>query len=174
MNQLKMAGKRWSIEEDENLKKEITNNLNINEIAINHQRTVTSIKCRKLELAYKEYEKGQTDSPIICLKFKINHEDLHNWISKKRNKQINKVTKEKIINKTSKKRGRKPKQNLNIDDINKISKKRGRKPKQNLNIDDINYLRQDIFEIKNSILLIHKKLDEIIDTNNAIYEFENE
>ena len=154
MNQLKMAGKRWSIEEDENLKKEITNNLNINEIAINHQRTVTSIKCRKLELAYKEYEKGQTDSPIICLKFKINHEDLYNWISKKRNKQINKVNKETIINKTS--------------------KKRGRKPKQILNIDDINYLRQDIFEIKNSILLIHKKLDEIIDTNNAIYEFENE
>ena len=154
MNELKMAGKRWSIEEDENLKKEITNNLNVDEIAINHQRTVTSIKFRKLELAYKEYEKGQTDSPIICLKFKINHEDLYNWISKKKDKQINKVTKEKIINKTS--------------------KKRGRKPKQILNIDDINYLRQDIFEIKNSIFLIHKKLDEIIDTNNAIYEFENE
>ena len=49
-NQPIYAGRKWTIDEDEQLKKEYLSKLPINDIAKNHQRSMGSIKSRIVKL----------------------------------------------------------------------------------------------------------------------------
>jgi hypothetical protein len=53
------AGSKWLLDEDEKLVKEITDKKTIEEIALEHKRTIGGIRSRIIShILYKEYKEG--------------------------------------------------------------------------------------------------------------------
>ena len=79
------VGKRWLPEEDEQLLKEIEDNKTYEEIALEHQRTVTGVKSRVVSIIifplYKN-ENNQSNIDNLAIKFNIEHEILEKYINK--------------------------------------------------------------------------------------------
>ena len=79
------VGKRWLPEEDEQLLKEIEDNKTYEEIALEHQRTVTGVKSRVVSIIifplYKN-ENKQSNINDLSIKFNIEHEIIEKYINK--------------------------------------------------------------------------------------------
>lgn len=146
----KNLGKLWTKDEENLLLQELSENFDIEKIAINHERTSGGIIAKINDIAYKMYV-DNISIPEIIEKTKLDEKKIEEVIEKKKlkiesgkNRDILKIDnscKVKVIKKT-----------LDID--------------SNKNNSDIIEIKNDIKELK----ILMKKMNEMI---KAIYEFEN-
>jgi len=85
-------GKKWLATEDEQLLKEISENLSHDEIAVRHHRTASAIKSRLLLLAYNMHKDNKT-LEFISDKIKIGIAELKLYLDKKIITEKNKLEK---------------------------------------------------------------------------------
>jgi hypothetical protein len=78
---LSRIGNPWSSEEEEKLLNELQNNITINNISQNHQRTMTGIISRIKQIALKMYNSG-TDIGEIIEATKLSHNEIKIIIEK--------------------------------------------------------------------------------------------
>jgi hypothetical protein len=109
------AGNRWSIEEDNKLVEEIENSKVYEEIALNHKRTILSIKSRVIsQIIYPKYKDNiENDIEKISMEYNIDTELIIKYINKIKTNEI-------ISNRPNKKEILEYLQNLDnkINDIN--------------------------------------------------------
>lgn len=75
-------GERWDIEEDKILLKELEDNIDKNEIAKSHNRTLDGIIGRQKGIAYNMYLEAATEEEIIRVT-KLSIKQIHDTIAKK-------------------------------------------------------------------------------------------
>jgi len=85
------AGTKWTIEEDKQLVQEIADNKSYEEIALEHKRTILSIKSRVIShIIYPKY-KDDIENEKISIEYKIDNELIIKYINKlKTNNNIQK------------------------------------------------------------------------------------
>jgi len=114
------AGNRWSIEEDNKLVEEIENSKVYEEIALNHKRSILSIKLRVIsQIIYPKYKDDiENDIEKISMEYNIDTELIMKYINKIKTTQI--IQKSIISNRPDKKEILEYLQNLDnkINDIN--------------------------------------------------------
>jgi hypothetical protein len=114
------AGNRWFIEEDNKLVEEIENSKVYEEIALNHKRTILSIKLRVIsQIIYPKYKDDiENDIEKISMEYNIDTELIMKYINKIKTTQI--IQKSIISNRPDKKEILEYLQNLDnkINDIN--------------------------------------------------------
>lgn len=136
-------GQKWSNEEEIILLEELNNNIDIEIIAQNHNRTIGGINSRRREIAYKMYLKNVSIEEIIR-QTKLDNNSIEEIIKKKQNNNSKKIkTKE-------------------IDNVF-IS----------INKNDYVELQNDIKNMKNDIKQIKNILGELVEMMKAVYEFED-
>lgn len=133
------VGKKWLLEEDEELMKELIHKKSYEEIALNHKRTICGIKSRVIcNILYLQYKDKSKTIEELSLEYNI---------------EIDLVL--KYINKIEIKDSVK---NDNLKCINKMEfKDSGLKTKINIQI-----LYEKIISLENKMLSIEKKIDTII------------
>jgi len=139
----KNLGKLWSKDEEKLLLQELSENLDIEKISINHERTTGGIIAKINDIAYKMYINNISMDEIIE-KTKLDEKTIEEVIEKRKLKMEsvkNNSCKVKVIKKS-----------LDFDKLVRIS--------------DIIEIKNDIKELK----ILMKKMNEMI---KAIYEFEN-
>jgi predicted GIY-YIG superfamily endonuclease len=136
-------GQKWSNEEEILLLEEVNNNIDIEIIAQNHNRTIGGINSRLREIAYKMYLKNVSIEEIIR-QTKLNNNSIEEIIKKRQNNNSKKIkTKE-------------------IDNVF-IS----------INKNDYIELQNDVKNMKNDIKQIKNTLGELVEMMKAVYEFED-
>ena len=81
------AGSKWLLDEDEKLVKEITDKKTIEEIALEHKRTIGVIKSRIIShILYKEYKDGIKTIDDLSKEYNIEIDLLNKYINKLENK----------------------------------------------------------------------------------------
>jgi|688.fasta_scaffold718034_2 hypothetical protein len=153
----KNLGKLWTKDEENLLLQELSENFDIEKIAINHERTIGGIIAKINDIAYKMYIRNISLAEIIE-KTKLDEKKLEEVIEKKKAKiQSGKKIEEVIEKKKVKiKSGKKINDSIKIyDNSDKLVRK-----------SDITEIKNDIKELK----ILMKKMNEMI---KAIYEFEN-
>lgn len=91
-------GERWTTDEENLLLDELEKNIEVNEIAKSHNRTIGGIRGRQQTIAYEMHRDGRTEEDIERIT-KISIEQLHEIIAKKEAKT--KKKKETIESDTS-------------------------------------------------------------------------
>jgi len=130
------AGKKWSLEEDEKLVQEINNKKTFEDIALEHKRTLTSIKYRVIShILYIEYKNGNKTIDDLSLEY-----------------NIEKYLIEKYINKIETQITSVKQNNYDSNDENTETK-----PKINIKL-----LFEKLTSFENKMLTIEQKLDFII------------
>jgi hypothetical protein len=81
---LSNVGKRWTGEEEETLLEELSKNMDINLIALNHKRKIGGINARRKEIAYVMYSNNNTMEDII-MKTKLVEAEILEIIEKRGN-----------------------------------------------------------------------------------------
>ena len=77
------AGSKWLLDEDEKLVKEITDKKTIEEIALEHKRTIGSIRSRVIShILYKEYKEGIKTIDDLSKEYNIEKELVEKHINK--------------------------------------------------------------------------------------------
>jgi hypothetical protein len=98
------AGTKWTIDEDKNLVQEIVDNKSYEEIALEHKRTILSIKSRVIShIIYPKYKDDiENNIEKISIEYKIDNELITKYINKlKTNNNIQKsVNSNKLDTKT--------------------------------------------------------------------------
>ena len=87
------AGTKWTIDEDKNLVQEIVDNKSYEEIALEHKRTILSIKSRVIShIIYPKYKDDiENEIEKISIEYKINNDLIIKYINKlKTNNNIQK------------------------------------------------------------------------------------
>lgn len=87
------AGTKWTIDEDKNLVQEIVDNKSYEEIALEHKRTILSIKSRVISnIIYPKYKDDIVNNiEKISIEYKIDNELITKYINKlKTNNNIQK------------------------------------------------------------------------------------
>jgi len=87
------AGTKWTIDEDEKLVQEIADNKSYEEIALEHKRTILSIKSRVIShIIYPKYKDDiENNIEKISIEYKIDNELIIKYINKlKTNNNIQK------------------------------------------------------------------------------------
>ena len=87
------AGTKWTIDEDKNLVQEIVDNKSYEEIALEHKRTILSIKVRVIShIIYPKYKDDiENNIEKISIEYKIDNELITKYINKlKTNNNIQK------------------------------------------------------------------------------------
>ncbi len=84
-------GQKWTDEEETSLLRELNNDIDIEEIAQKHNRTIGGINSRRREIAYKMYLKKNTAEEIIK-QTKLDYECIKQTIEKKQNNMSKKIT----------------------------------------------------------------------------------
>jgi hypothetical protein len=87
------AGTKWTIDEDKNLVQEIVDNKSYEEIALEHKRTILSIKSRVIShIIYPKYKDNiENEIEKISIEYKIDNELITKYINKlKTNNNIQK------------------------------------------------------------------------------------
>ena len=136
-------GQKWSDDEEILLLEELNNNIDIEIIAQNHNRTIGGINSRRREIAYKMYLKNVSIEEIIR-QTKLDNNSIEEIIKKRQNNNSKKIkTKE-------------------IDNVF-IS----------INKNDYIELQNDVKNMKNDIKQIKNTLGELVEMMKAVYEFEN-
>jgi len=95
--EISRAGSKWLLDEDEKLVKEINDKKTIEEIALEHKRTIGSIKSRVIShILYKEYKEGIKTINDLSNEYNIERELVEKHINKiETNKAIIKSCEEK-------------------------------------------------------------------------------
>ena len=75
-------GERWTTDEENLLLDELEKNIEVNEIAKSHNRTIGGIRGRQQTIAYEMHRDGRTEEDIERIT-KISIEQLHEIIAKK-------------------------------------------------------------------------------------------
>jgi hypothetical protein len=140
-------GQKWTDEEELLLLEELNNNIDIETISQNHNRTIGGIECRRKEIVYKMYLKKMSTEEIIK-KTKLDYDSIKQIIEKKQN-----ISKKQITEK---------KQTKEIDNVF-IS----------INKNDYLGLQNDVKNMKNDIIEVKNTLRELVEMMKAVYEFEN-
>jgi hypothetical protein len=78
------AGNKWTIDEDKNLVQEINDNKTYEEIALEHKRTISSIKARVIShIIYPKYKDDiENDIEKISTEYKMDNEFIMKYINK--------------------------------------------------------------------------------------------
>jgi hypothetical protein len=142
------VGKKWLQEEDNILIEECINKKNIEEIALEHKRTITGIKLRIIgKIIYPDYKNNNLNINDLSLKYNIEKELIIKHISKIETNDISKIETNDINNNKIE----------NIKDINKVKKIN----KETLLIEKITLLDNKIINIENKLdyilILLQKK-----------------
>lgn len=133
-------GAKWSVEEDEELIKELINKKSYEEIALNHKRTIGGIKSRVIcNVLYLQYKDKSKTIEELSLEYNIEIDLVIKYINKVKSKDSNDSTILKYIDKKE----------FNDSEI---------KTKVNIEI-----LYDKIISLENRMLSIEKKLDAIIE-----------
>lgn len=82
------AGTKWTIDEDKNLVQEIVDNKSYEEIALEHKRTISSIKLRVIShIIYPKYKDDiENNIEKISIEYKIDNELIRKYINKLKTK----------------------------------------------------------------------------------------
>lgn len=81
---------KWRPDEDNKLIREITDKKTYEYIALEHKRTLISIKCRVISLIiYPEYKNGKTDIDNLSREYNIDKELIASYIEKNNKAHIN-------------------------------------------------------------------------------------
>ena len=132
-------GAKWSVEEDEELIKELIDKKSYEEIALNHKRTIGGIKSRVIcNVLYLQYKDKSKTIEELSLEYNIEIDLVIKYINKVKIKDSNDSTILKYIDKKE----------INDSEI---------KTKVNIEI-----LYDKIISLENRMLSIEKKLDAII------------
>jgi hypothetical protein len=133
------VGKKWLLEEDEELMKELIDKKSYEEIALNHKRTIGGIKSRVIcNILYLQYKDKSKTIEELSLEYNIENDLVIKYINKMGNKDSNESNILKYIDKKE----------INDSEI---------KTKVN-----IKTLYDKIISLENRMLSIEKKLDAII------------
>ncbi len=133
------VGKKWLLEEDEELMKELIDKKSYEEIALNHKRTIGGIKSRVIcNILYLQYKDKSKTIEELSLEYNIENDLVIKYINKMENKDSNESNILKYIDKKE----------IKDSEI---------KTKVN-----IKTLYDKIISLENRMLSIEKKLDAII------------
>jgi hypothetical protein len=142
------VGKKWTVEEDEELMKELNDKKSYEEIALNHKRTIGGIKSRVIcNILYLHYKDKSKTIEELSLEYNIENDLVLKYINKMDNKMEIKDSNESTI--------------LKYIDKKEIKKDSEIKTKVNIKI-----LYDKIISLENRMLSIEKKLDAIIGLNS--------
>ena len=142
------VGKKWTVEEDEELMKELNDKKSYEEIALNHKRTIGGIKSRVIcNILYLHYKDKSKTIEELSLEYNIEIDLVLKYINKMDNKMEIKDSNESTI--------------LKYIDKKEIKKDSEIKTKVNIEI-----LYDKIISLENRMLSIEKKLDAIIGLNS--------
>ena len=136
-------GKKWTIEEENILLSELDKNLDIEMIALSHNRSRGGIIGKQRNIAYNMYITNVSIEEII-IKTKLNREQITDTITQKENRL-------KYV---------KPVPLVKPKPVQKI------KPKPFS-------LENEVIEIKNEIKYLKTTINELVEMMKAVYEFEN-
>jgi hypothetical protein len=120
------VGQKWSDKEEISLLEELSNNIDIEQIAQNHNRTIGGIESRRREIAYKMYLKN-LDIEEIIKQTKLDYNSIEQTIQKRQNN--------------------KSKKNKELDDVFICINKNDYIELQN----DVKNMKNDIKQIKNTL-----------------------
>jgi hypothetical protein len=136
-------GAKWSVEEDEELMKELIDKKSYEEIALNHKRTIGGVKSRVIcNVLYLQYKDKSKTIEELSLEYNIENDLVLKYINKVKIKDSNESNILKYIDKKE----------INDSEI---------KTKVNIEI-----LYDKIISLENRMLSIEKKLDAIIYLNS--------
>ena len=142
------VGKKWTVEEDEELMKELNDKKSYEEIALNHKRTIGGIKSRVIcNILYLHYKDKSKTIEELSLEYNIEIDLVLKYINKMDNKMEIKDSNESTI--------------VKYIDKKEIKKDSEIKTKVNIEI-----LYDKIISLENRMLSIEKKLDAIIGLNS--------
>ena len=142
------VGKKWTVEEDEELMKELNDKKSYEEIALNHKRTIGGIKSRVIcNILYLHYKDKSKTIEELSLEYNIEIDLVLKYINKMDNKMEIKDFNESTI----------------LKYIDKIEIKKYSEIKTKVNIE---ILYDKIISLENRMLSIEKKLDAIIYLNS--------
>ena len=142
------VGKKWTVEEDEELMKELNDKKSYEEIALNHKRTIGGIKSRVIcNILYLHYKDKSKTIEELSLEYNIEIDLVLKYINKMDNKMEIKDSNESTI--------------LKYIDKKEIKKDSEIKTKVNIEI-----LYDKIISLENRMFSIEKKLDAIIGLNS--------
>ena len=142
------VGKKWAVEEDEELMKELNDKKSYEEIALNHKRTIGGIKSRVIcNILYLHFKDKSKTIEELSLEYNIEIDLVLKYINKMDNKMEIKDSNESTI--------------LKYIDKKEIKKDSEIKTKVNIEI-----LYDKIISLENRMLSIEKKLDAIIGLNS--------
>lgn len=144
-------GLKWSEQEETMLLQELKDDIDIETIAKNHDRTVGGINARRREIAYQMHLK-KTSFDEIIQKTKLDYQSIENAIQRKKEKYLKRKTKD--INK-----------NDNKNDINNVF--------ISINKNDYIEMQTDVQHMKNDIHQMKTTLKELVEMMKALYEFES-
>ena len=83
IDEISRIGKKWLIEEDEELIKEIEDKLTFEEIALKHKRNISSIKARVIShIIYPKYNNEKLDIEYLSIKYNIDKDIIMKYINK--------------------------------------------------------------------------------------------
>lgn len=134
-------GERWTIDEENLLLDELEKNIEVNEIAKSHNRTIGGIRGRQRTIAYEMYCDGRTEEDIERIT-KINIEQLHEIIAKKEAK-----TKTKNTDTDSKKK----KETIESSDV----------------LSTLEEMKKEIKDIKNTVKVLVEMMKAVYDFEDA-------
>jgi len=144
-------GQKWTNTEEMALLKELNENIDIEEIAQKHERTIGGIHARCRDIAYQMYL-NNTPFEEITKQTKLDYNSILLTIEKK----------EQTSKDRDRDRNRNKKQMTPIDNVF-IS----------INKNDYTQLQSDVKNIKNDIKEMKHTLGELVEMMKALYEFEN-
>ena len=131
--------KKWLLEEDEELMKELIDKKSYEEIALNHKRTIGGIKSRIIcNILYLQYKDKSKTIEELSLEYNIENDLVLKYINKMENRDSNESNILKYIDK-------------------KEIKDSGLKTNVNIEI-----LYDKIISLENKMLSIEKKLDTLL------------
>ena len=94
------VGKKWLLEEDEELMKELIDKKSYEEIALNHKRTIGGIKSRVIcNILYLQYKDKSKTIEELSLEYNIDNDLVIKYINKMENKDSNESNILKYIDK---------------------------------------------------------------------------
>jgi hypothetical protein len=144
-------GQKWTIEEENILLSELDKNLDIEMIALSHNRTRGGIVGKQRNIAYNMYLKNISIEEII-IKTKLNREQITDTIAQKENRLKHAQQAQQV------KQAQQPQQ------VKKVKQVQKNKPFS---------LENEVIEIKNEIKYLKTTINELVEMMKAVYEFED-
>ena len=148
-------GKKWNEEEEVTLLDELERNLDMNQIAQNHKRTVGGISFRLEDIAYKMYSK-EVPMEEIQLKTRLSEERIAETIQKRQQA-----------------RQQAPKQQAPKQQQQEQKQGSKEKTSQSQPDNEIAELKNVIVQMKSEISELKNSVKELIEMMKAVYEFED-